>query len=1410
MAKKKRPVLSSIDKSLAKTSNGVLINDPEREGKSADQWSADELKAWGLYEINATMAATDAQLADRLRAENTLYGPAWSVDMIRQHYSEGTMPAVTENGVLLTDATRQARWPHEWTQAEMLALHMDWIGDDPGSDAEYMARLRELSGGLDWTEKDLSIWLRTGDTPKQTARGTVVKSDVRLEKAVGEWTDNELLDAVEGLIRIPDGQQPAFLAEVHRRFELYPGLSLDDTRRVLIADQEPAKTESGLFVTDLLRDAKTADAWTEAEYVAWARGEVSASDQATNEQLAQEYLAQNGLPTRWSVDEVKAYIVTGSTPAKLPDELSDAELKAWAKGDLAYQAGTTAEALMTQVKLRLKEVPEAWSDEEILHFFLTQEKPAQTASGFWVNDVVRDLLPYEKWSLAMLRAWAKDEISAGPAGEEKLAHWLRVNMVDVQPGWSVDDIKAFYVDGTRPAVDATYGVLINDITRQERAYSGWTDNELRYMLTLSSDRPKAMTDEVRKRLAPPQSWSDEDTAKAFLDDSHEPQKTSNGVLLEDSLRDKKPVTAWTAEELRAAAKGEIHFPFSQADLASTIRRHHAYPKQVNDATVVALYALGQDVSYTSNGVLIQDTTRDQKLLPRWTDEEFTALLAGEILPPEGKAEAAFAQAKERLKVPVEWSNEEISRYFADPTQRPRQTSFGVWASGVTRNWDFRIAILASWAKGEISLAAEEVTPQLDKLRDSLGVRYDNDTLVAWLKRLDPTDILGPDKVKDSSWVSVKPAEEWTPDELQQFLNGQLKPTAYASRAELTARARDTFELEDHVSDEDLANAIFQQPTQTLTSTGVKVHDPEREYKPASKWSKEELLAFAMGEIEPTRGVTLETLRTALTKAYSGIEGAWSLEQVKAFVAKGTTPPKTSTDVWVVDITRSERYVNDWSNDELIAWARDEIILPETVTPTHVLAACRLRFEVSSKWTDDEVRRFVATGDEPTHVDDGVLLNDPARDRKMARFWSDAELSAWLTDKIAALGVATPDLLMKEVRRRFDYPNAWDDAQIRAYVRQGKMPARTSNGVWVVDVERSKKQASEWSYPELQAWAMGEITPGANISGRDLLAAARRHVEVKIDPHAEQWSDQEIHVFVKTGAKPVKTSNGLYKASPLRALKEAREWNKDELAAYLKGEIGETKKAGPVELHQAICEKWKIPAGWYEQQIRDFVLHDQLPAQTTNGLWVKDHVRDIKPAQHWNVEELKAWAAGEIEPGTATNEVALLNEIRVRFPVSERLSDAKIKQLLATLKEVPSTMAIDFIKQNLESYLTAMSGKISDVDAAKQQNLLYQTIVRTLNLQGQEFTEGWTLLLDFVNNNRTKLFHDRLAFRGFPHLVLADRDRKNFESLLTLLLKTADPETRYQQASENTNFNQVLREITNEEVRQRLLAYYNVG
>jgi hypothetical protein len=355
-----------------------------------------------------------------------------------------------------------------------------------------------------------------------------------------------------------------------------------------------------------------------------------------------------------------------------------------------------------------------------------------------------------------------------------------------------------------------------------------------------------------------------------------------------------------------------------------------------------------------------------------------------------------------------------------------------------------------------------------------------------------------------------------------------------------------------------------------------------------------------------------------------------------------------------------------------------------------------------------------------------------------------------------------------------------------------------------------KPLAEWSLEEVKAFVKGEASKTGAVTEKEVVEHGGSFVKA-IDPKWEKWGFKDVFKWLKFDQLPDITSGGHHKLDPNRTVKTANEWTEDELVDFLKGELKATRIAQAEDLADMVRVKWRITKPWSDAEVKAFVLLNETPLLTENGYWKNDILRETKPAKYWTTNELKAFASGEIGSTNLATEEQLWNAIRLRSNLTENTSIERLQQSLAEYKEEELAMSLTFIRYNLDRYNVTMGKgvQVDETTAAAAQGLFYNTVNRVLRLPGQEFVDGFTMILDFVNLHRNTMFDERHSYRGVSMMTTSDRDRRNHEQLLNLIIKTSNPETRYGEAK-NTNFLAALNEISDEEVRQRILSYYQIG
>lgn len=96
--------------------------------------------------------------------------------------------------------------------------------------------------------------------------------------------------------------------------------------------------------------------------------------------------------------------------------------------------------------------------------------------------------------------------------------------------------------------------------------------------------------------------------------------------------------------------------------------------------------------------------------------------------------------------------------------------------------------------------------------------------------------------------------------------------------------------------------------------------------PVNNWTVEELVGYITGSLEgvPNYHSTVLKAIDEHRRREDTIDRAWSLQEVREYLAQGIVPPKTSKGAWLKDVTRNQRREGEWTTQELESWALGEI------------------------------------------------------------------------------------------------------------------------------------------------------------------------------------------------------------------------------------------------------------------------------------------------------------------------------------------------------------------------------------------------------------------------------------------------------------------------------------------------------
>lgn len=126
---------------------------------------------------------------------------------------------------------------------------------------------------------------------------------------------------------------------------------------------------------------------------------------------------------------------------------------------------------------------------------------------------------------------------------------------------------------------------------------------------------------------------------------------------------------------------------------------------------------------------------------------------------------------------------------------------------------------------------------------------------------------------------------------------------------------------------------------------------------------------------------------------------------------------------------------------------------------------------------------------------------------------------------------------------------------------------------------------------------------------------------------------------------------------------------------------------------------------------------------------------------------------------------------------------------------------------MSKYVNAMApGKQMSVDeGVRNQTELWRTIKNVVENQ-DGFDAAWRLMIAYVRNYRTTVFHESYVFRFMENTVLAAPEARTFERMLNVLLTASGVQNR-REVTKLVDLNNRLTAGLSEEARARLIRYF---
>jgi hypothetical protein len=192
------------------------------------------------------------------------------------------------------------------------------VGDAVDGDAEEENPITAAKAAFTflrgWKDAQIEDWLRrcqNDRSPFISTNSDVLAYDpTRPKRKPKDWGTEEIKALIKGQLKhinLQAHQLHPFVDELRRRVPIEKAWSTQQVLDHYTKNLTPPKTSTGVWVTDRTRRERPASSWSNAELEAWAMGEIKPEGKASSVQLAQTLRERLSLPTEGTeVEEILA------------------------------------------------------------------------------------------------------------------------------------------------------------------------------------------------------------------------------------------------------------------------------------------------------------------------------------------------------------------------------------------------------------------------------------------------------------------------------------------------------------------------------------------------------------------------------------------------------------------------------------------------------------------------------------------------------------------------------------------------------------------------------------------------------------------------------------------------------------------------------------------------------------------------------------------------------------------------------------------------------------------------------------------------------------------------------------------------------------------------------------------------
>lgn len=659
---------------------------------------------------------------------------------------------------------------------------------------------------------------------------------------------------------------------------------------------------------------------------------------------------------------------------------------------------------------------------------------------------------------------------------------------------------------------------------------------------------------------------------------------------------------------------------------------------------------------TSNGVLVDDRSRDQKDLQEWTMAELVALALGEIVSRYEPGTAEFYSVvlgKVIIDHPdaVRWSDVELDEWLLEG-KLPEKTPEGYFVNDPER-W-YKDA--HTWNNSELIELGQGYFGELDRrnhyILDEACERFNLPMGITWecykewvatkkMPEMTPNGVL----VKHRDRFGTPPAD-WDDMSLEAWCRGWVEGPEELLQEAIQRFGGELYWNRDHLATwlsgeiPDVEPPVVQEPEPPVICESND-ESPEEE-PPVLELPVEEEPGCQEDDL-PSADVVDEPVVESIEEncecdgSLYVVDPPVDQSSPLAVALSNQTPPE------VISGADRRRFVkaSSWDVKDLVAWARGEVGAGMTSTRESLCTALRAHMtHATDGWTDDAIIHYIATGEPPRGFYEGVLEIDRNRERMHPGMWPDEWLIAWAKGKIStALPLTDVEVSM---RVRFSVPGTYTTEEAKEFVVSGRPADKV-----VFKREDLVSAPAQMLIKTLR----GEVERSADVDDDEFYMACRRGLS--IDPH---WTDSHIVRYYRSEKAPEVTSTGVLVEDRLRDLSTPARWSWNEIKALAHGEVICDFQIDGTETIARIRRLMESdfgihPAHWSDSEVLAFLTSGVKATTLEGNVFVNDPTREGKTAKQWRDAEIKAWLRDQIPSTSKAPDDDLWDEVYLRWRIS---------------------------------------------------------------------------------------------------------------------------------------------------------------